>query len=129
MFQHTNHPHQRAGALRIAGAAADTKEALAAAVDKWDGLAIEEAIAAGGCVGGLSRSREEWNAHPHGIAIAKLPLIDMVKIGEAPAEPLPPFTTKGTRRPLSGVRALDLTRVLARPTSGRLLAQNGADVL
>ena len=124
MFLHTNHPHHRAGALRIAGAATDTKEALAAAVAKWDGLAIEEAIAAGDCVGGLSRSREEWNAHPHGIAIAKLPLIDMVKIGEAPTEPLP----KG-ERPLSGVRALDLTRVLAGPTSGRVLAENGADVL
>jgi hypothetical protein len=124
MFLHTNHPHHRAGALRIAGAATDTKEALAAAVAKWDGLAIEEAIASGGCVGGLSRSREEWNAHPHGIAIARLPLIDMVKIGEAPAEPLP----KG-ERPLSGVHALDLTRVLAGPTSGRVLAENGADVL
>ena len=124
MFLHTNHPHHRAGALRIAGAATDTKEALAAAVAKWDGLAIEEAIASAGCVGGLSRSREEWNAHPHGIAIARLPLIDMVKIGEAPAEPL----RKG-ERPLSGVRALDLTRVLAGPTSGRVLAENGADVL
>jgi hypothetical protein len=129
MFLHTNHPHHRAGALRIAGAATDTKEALAAAVAKWDGLAIEKAIAAGCCVGGLSRSREEWNAHPHGIAIARLPLIDMVKIGEAPAEPLPPFKTKGAERPLSGVRALDLTRVLAGPTSGRVLAENGADVL
>jgi crotonobetainyl-CoA:carnitine CoA-transferase CaiB-like acyl-CoA transferase len=36
MFLHTNHPHHRAGALRIAGAATDTKEALAAAVAKWD---------------------------------------------------------------------------------------------
>ncbi len=124
MFLHTNHPHHRAGALRIAGAAAETREALAAAVARWDGLAIEEAIAAGGCVGGLVRSREEWNAHPHGIAVARLPLIDIVKIGEAP--PRPPATGD---RPLSGVRALDLTRVLAGPTSGRVLAEHGADVL
>ncbi len=124
MFIHTNHPHHRAGALRIAGAKGETREALAEAVAKWDGLAIEEAIAAGGCVGGLTRSREEWNVHPHGIAVAKLPLIDIVKIGEAPARPLP----KGDR-PLSGVRAFDLTRVLAGPTSGRVLAENGADVL
>jgi crotonobetainyl-CoA:carnitine CoA-transferase CaiB-like acyl-CoA transferase len=124
MFLHTNHPHHRAGALRITGAATDTREALAAAVAKWDGLALEEAIAAGGCVGGLVRSRGEWNAHPHGSAIAKLPLIDIVKIGEAPPRPLP----KG-ERPLAGVRALDLTRVLAGPTSGRVLAENGADVL
>ncbi len=124
MFIHTNHPHHRAGALRIADAEGETREALAAAVAKWDGLAIEEAIAAGGCVGGLTRSREEWNAHPHGVAISRLPLIDIVKIGEAPARPLP----KGDR-PLSGVRAFDLTRVLAGPTSGRVLAENGADVL
>ena len=57
-----------------------------------------------------------------GLALAQL-------IGEAPAEPLPPFETKGAERPLSGVRALDLTRVLAGPTSGRVLAENGADVL
>ncbi len=124
MFIHTNHPHHRAGALRIAGANGETREALAEAVATWDGLAIEEAIAAGGCVGGLTRSRQEWNAHPHGVAISKLPLIDIVKIGEAPARPLP----KGDR-PLSGVRAFDLTRVLAGPTSGRVLAENGADVL
>jgi crotonobetainyl-CoA:carnitine CoA-transferase CaiB-like acyl-CoA transferase len=124
MFLHTNHPHHRAGALGISGAKAETREALAEAVAKWDGLAIEEAIAAGNCVGGLVRSRDEWNAHPHGIAVAKLPLIDMIKIGEAPARALP----KG-ERPLSGVRVLDLTRVLAGPTSGRVLAENGAEVL
>src|SRR5260370_35177644 len=53
----------------------------------------------------------------------------MAKSGGGPAEPLPPFETKEAERPLSGVRALDLTRVLAGPTSGRVLAENGADVL
>lgn len=124
MFIHTNHPHHREGALRIAGASEATREALAAAVAGWNATDIEEAIAAGGCVGGVTRSREEWNAHPHGGAVARLPLIDIVKIGEAPARPLP----KGDR-PLSGVRVFDLTRVLAGPTSGRVLAENGADVL
>ncbi|HSI00825.1 MAG TPA: CoA transferase [Reyranella sp.] len=124
MFLHTNHPHHREGALRISGAKEATREALAAAVGQWNGLEIEAAIAAGGCVGGLVRSREEWNAHPHGIAVAGLPLLDILKIGEAPARPLPQ-----SGRPLGGVRVLDLTRVLAGPTSGRVLAENGAEVL
>ncbi len=124
MFLHTNHPHHREGALRISGAREGTREALAEAVAKWDGLEIEAAIADGGCVGGLVRSREEWTAHPHGVAVAKLPLLDIVKIGEAPPRPLPK-----SDRPLGGVRVLDLTRVLAGPTSGRVLAENGAEVL
>lgn len=124
MFLHTNHPHHREGALRISSAKDATREALAAAVAQWNGLEIEAAIAAGGCVGGLVRSREEWQAHPHGQAVAKLPLLDIVKIGEAPARPLP-----ASDRPLGGVRVLDLTRVLAGPTSGRVLAENGAEVL
>ena len=124
MFIHTNHPHHRDGALRIAGAGETTKEALAAAVAKWNAADIEDAINNGGCVGGVTRSPAEWNAHPHGIAVAKLPPIDIVRIGEAPARPLP----KG-ERPLSGVRVFDLTRVLAGPTSGRVLAEHGAEVL
>lgn len=124
MFLHTNHPHHREGALRISGAKEGTRESLAEAVAKWDGLDIEAAIAADGCVGGLVRSREEWTAHPHGIAVARLPLLDIVKIGEAPPQPL-----AKSERPLGGVRVLDLTRVLAGPTSGRVLAENGAEVL
>src|SRR4029450_12613713 len=42
MFLHTNHPHHRAGALRITGAKAETREALPEAVAKSERRAIRQ---------------------------------------------------------------------------------------
>jgi crotonobetainyl-CoA:carnitine CoA-transferase CaiB-like acyl-CoA transferase len=120
---HTNFRHHRDAVCKVLNCKPE-RDDVQAALMQWDGEAFETAAYAGGGVVALMRSHDEWSDLPHAKALGALPVVRIEKIGEAAPKPWP-----AGDRPLSGLRVLDLSRVIAGPVAGRTLAVHGADVL
>jgi crotonobetainyl-CoA:carnitine CoA-transferase CaiB-like acyl-CoA transferase len=102
----------------------NSTEGIAAAVSQWDSHELEEALAAIKLPGVVARTPGEWLAHPQGRLLAAQPGLTIRKLGDSAPEPFAP-----AERPLSGIRVLDASHVIAGPSTGRLLAEQGAEVL
>jgi crotonobetainyl-CoA:carnitine CoA-transferase CaiB-like acyl-CoA transferase len=97
---------------------------IAEAVSNWNSEELDKAAAEAGLVFAIVRTPEEWAAHPQGKQLADRPLVEIVKIGDSDPEPFTPAA-----RPLSGLRVLAATHVIAGNVMGRTLAEHGAEVL
>ncbi|TKK80867.1 carnitine dehydratase [Herbidospora galbida] len=114
---HANFDHHRDAAMAALALPPDaTREQVGEACGGRTGKEIEEAVTrAGGCAAAM-RSRTEWAGHPHGRAVAGRPVLTLDRLpGPPPGE--------------TGMRVVDLTRVIAGPVASRFLASHGADVM
>lgn len=123
VLPHTNLPHLERRVLDVLGCESAV-DSVKAGVARWNSDALEDAIAEAHACAGKVRTPEEWLAHPHGAYLASRPVVEITKVADGEPEPLP-----AGERPASGVRVLDLTRILAGPTAALGLAEHGAEVL
>jgi hypothetical protein len=120
---HGAFPHLRRATLGVLDCG-DDPAAIARRVATWRSHELEQTLADAGTCGAVAREASEWETESQGEVVRRLGPVAIEKVADSP-----PIPVQSDVSPLDGARVLDMTRILAGPTCGRLLAEYGADVL
>ncbi|MFA0439549.1 hypothetical protein BCU70_03075 [Vibrio sp. 10N.286.49.C2] len=100
------------------------KEAIEAAyltktAEEWEHIFNENGLS-----GTKVRTQKEFREHPQGQFLSKLPPVQVTSLGKGTIVPFKP-----SDRPLSDIKVVDVSHIIAGPSMSTFLAEQGAEVI
>ncbi|CAK47745.1 hypothetical protein CBS115989_6586 [Aspergillus niger] len=97
---------------------------------KWSPDELEMHNVRHGLCGSICYSPEGWRKTEFGKRLARYPLVNVTAETYAkPTPPVPLVKDRSDKRPLAGIKVLEMVRIIAGPQIGVTLASYGADVI
>jgi hypothetical protein len=108
----------------------DAYDIIKAEISKYSAGDLELKNMEHGFTGQTCYTPKHWRETTMGKAMARHPVVDYKQVpGTSGLKPVPFPTKVNDKRPLAGIKILELGRVIALPAAGALLAALGADVI